>query len=82
MSHFYGSMQGCRKEVTRTGTKNSGLTAHVRGWSLGLRAGVVHFNGEDIVSVELTSGSDGTGRFVHLGDFKRADFDRLFHGEE
>ncbi len=27
MAHFYGSMQGQRGEVTRTGTKSSGLEA-------------------------------------------------------
>lgn len=33
MSHFYGSVQGNRGEVTRGGSKNSGYTAVAASWS-------------------------------------------------
>ena len=32
MSHFYGKLQGGRKEVTRTGSKKSGMTSKVASW--------------------------------------------------
>ena len=37
MSHFYGSLQGDRGEVTRRGNKVSGISSHVRGWDIGVR---------------------------------------------
>lgn len=37
MSRFYGSMQGARGEATRRGTTASGLDAHIRGWTTGVR---------------------------------------------
>jgi len=36
MAHFYGTMQGSRGETSRMGTVNSGMTAHVRGWDVGI----------------------------------------------
>ena len=33
MSHFYGLMQGSRGEVTRCGTKNSGLNTTAASWN-------------------------------------------------
>ena len=33
MSHFYGRLQGCRGETTRTGSKGSGINAHIRSWN-------------------------------------------------
>ena len=59
MSHFYGSMQGGRGETTRTGTKNSGLSAHVRGWDFGVKVEINHVKGENVVHVYKTGGSNG-----------------------
>jgi hypothetical protein len=33
MSHFYGQLQGGRGAVTRTGTKNSGLSITAASWN-------------------------------------------------
>ena len=63
MSRFYGSMQGSRGEVTRCGTKNSGIHARVRGWNIGIVAEVRECGkcGGDRVFVGLSGGSnDGT----------------------
>ena len=60
MSRFYGSMQGSRGEATRCGTPSSGITAHVRGWEVGVMAEVKVCSkcGGDRVLVELTGGSN------------------------
>lgn len=55
-----GSLQGSRGEATRTGTKTSGIGAHVRGWNTGVRVFVDHDSpGVDVVYVYRTGGSNG-----------------------
>lgn len=62
MSHFYGQMKGNRSEVTRQGTKDSGMVAHLRGWGIGARVElIVNADGLDEVRVYSTAGSDGNG---------------------
>lgn len=59
MAHFYGSMQGNRGSVTRTGSKDSGLSAHIRGWDFGVSVRTyVNQDGVDCVCVSLTGGSN------------------------
>jgi hypothetical protein len=56
------------------GTKNSGLSGHIRGWGVGARV-TMRWNDkkeEDEVVVELTGGSTG-GRSVCLGTFTHRD---------
>lgn len=60
MAQFYASIQGNRGESTRIGTKSSGITGHIRGWSIGARVEVSHENGEDVIRVYKTSGSNGS----------------------
>lgn len=77
MAHFYASIQGNRGESTRTGSKNSGIRGHIRGWSLGVKVyGSVDDNGNDTFTVELTSGSNGSKQPVHIGCFKLEDLNR------
>lgn len=60
MSQYYGSMQGDRGEVTRRGTKNSGLRGHIRGWYLGANV-EMHWNEEeqrDELYIYITGGSN------------------------
>ena len=60
MSHFYGSMQGGRGETTRTGTKNSGITAHARTYTAGVDVMAMHTSeGDDVFDVTITGGSNG-----------------------
>lgn len=74
MSRFYASIQGSRGEATRVGTKNSGLSGHIRGWNVGCR---VHLStndkDEDVCTVILTGGSNGSKREVQLGTFTEKD---------
>ena len=58
MSHFYGSIQGNRGEVTRCGSKESGISGHIRGWGVGARVNCyVDKMGDDVVEIYRTSGS-------------------------
>jgi hypothetical protein len=74
MAQYYADIQGNRGEATRMGTKNSGLSGHIRGWDVGARV-TMRWNElkeEDEVSIELTGGSNG-GRSVNLGTFTHRD---------
>ncbi|MCK5610656.1 hypothetical protein KAR91_52775 [Candidatus Pacearchaeota archaeon] len=59
MAQFYASIKGNRGEATRMGTKSSGISGHIRGWSIGCRVRVAHIDGQDIVQVYKTAGSNG-----------------------
>jgi hypothetical protein len=71
MSHFYGNMQGNRGETTRGGSKDSGITAHLRGWHIGAKVYVDQNTetGEDQVTVTITGGSKDGGIKKHLGTY-------------
>lgn len=73
MSHFYGSMQGGRGRATRCGTKSSGMTAHIRGWDIGVRVEITHENvcGHmcDMIRVYKTDGSNGHGQDVLIAEY-------------
>jgi hypothetical protein len=74
MAQYYADIQGNRGEATRMGTKNSGLSGHIRGWGVGARV-TMRWNDkkeEDEVVIELTGGSTG-GRSVYLGTFTHRD---------
>ena len=74
MSRFYASIQGNKGEATRMGTANSGMTGHVRGWDIGCLAEMhVGADGEDRVTIFLTSGSNGRYFSKNLGTFKVSD---------
>ena len=70
MSRFYASIQGNRGEATRQGTKNSGMTGHIRGWNIGVKA-VCYVNeeGKDTIKVYLTGGSTSPFIKKDLGTF-------------
>ena len=67
MSHFYASIHGSRGEATRQGTKNSGITGHIRGWNTGAKV-VCNYDPEtdkDEVYVYRTGGShSSTGDLI------------------
>ena len=68
MAHFYGDMTGNRGVTTRMGSADSGIQAHLRGWNIG--GGVRCFvdeDGNDCVSVDLTSGSRGSRGSSNIG---------------
>jgi len=58
MAYFYAEIQGARRTITQTGSKQSGISGHIRGWISGAMVECyVDNNGKDIVEVSLTSGS-------------------------
>lgn len=58
MGHFYGNLQGNRGEATRMGSKDSGITAHIRGWSTGIYVAChVDDKGNDVCEAHETGGS-------------------------
>ena len=59
MSHFYGEMQGNRGEVSRTGSKTSGFSAHIRGWNIGVKIQCWHDEktNKDEIHIYQTGGS-------------------------
>ena len=60
MSHFYAHIIGSARTVaTRCGTKDSGVSGHLRGWDVGARVEVFIENGVDTVRVYRTGGSNG-----------------------
>jgi hypothetical protein len=74
MARFYASIRGSRGEATRMGTTQSGISGHIRGWDVGGEVRCyVGENGEDRVAVFLTSGSNGHGQRVLLGDYTAND---------
>ncbi len=55
MSHYYGSLQGGRGEVTRTGTKGSGIRATLKTACSKVRVSIVQSDGKDVVRMSVTS---------------------------
>ena len=70
MSHFYASIQGNRGEVTRQGSKESGIEGHVRGWTVGAHISCNHENEEDVVRVYATHGSSEGGTTKFMGKIR------------
>lgn len=63
MSHFYSTVEGSAKTVaTRGGTKDSGISGHIRGWNVGVRVFGWHDEktGEDVFEVYSTGGSNNS----------------------
>jgi hypothetical protein len=80
MARFYANIQGNRGEATRMGTPTSGIQGHIRGWSIGGRVQLwVNDNGEDIISIELTSGSNYSGPAKILFQGTRADYEKFIN---
>lgn len=68
MSRFYGTLQGQAGEVTRRGSKDTGVTAFVAGWSGAVRSSVFDHEGEDWVQIELAPWKGvGSWRMVYRG---------------
>ena len=72
MAHFIGGVEGNRGPASRLGSAKSGIEAYARGWDIGaLIRCWVDENGRDIVSISLTSGSNGRELSKCLGDWYR-----------
>lgn len=61
MAHFHADIQGqARIQVTRIGTKASGIRGHIRGWDAGFRVDGYYDpdTGVDVFMVYATGGSN------------------------
>jgi len=58
MSHYYSSIKGQKGEATRCGSKNSGISTHVRTWNFGIQVFIRHKNGKDVAEIYQTGGSN------------------------
>ena len=77
MAQFYAEIQGNRGQTSRTGTKASGLSGHIRGWDLGARIEMEHTNGRDVCTVYLTGGSNGGRQDQLVGTFTSNCMERV-----
>lgn len=83
MARFYGTMGGGRGTTSRTGTTNSGLEAHVRGWDVGVmvsaraahpgRYAGVGSDDYDVIDVYITGGSNGSAPVARIGTVRLED---------
>jgi len=79
MAQFMGTIQGSRGQATRLGGKPSGLSVSANGWTCGVKV-YAYFDettGEDRFLVYLTGGSDQTGTQFQIGEYSKADLERL-----
>ena len=75
MAQFYGEIQGNRGVASRMGSKKSGIWAHLRGWSVGVKVDVCEQGGRDVCYVYLTAGSNGGAAEKLLGIFEASDLE-------
>lgn len=62
MSALYGSLQGCRGEATRTGSKNSGMRASVQSWNGSLVSYMdLDENDKPVITLKTSDGSSCIG---------------------
>ena len=58
MAQYRATIQGMRGEASRLGSKASGMYVTVDGWHVGVRIQANHMQGEDVLHVTLTGGSN------------------------
>lgn len=67
MAHFYADIRGGNRNsiCTKTATKQSGMSAHIRSWKIGVKIAMSNVDGRDIVRVYKTGGSnDASGVLI------------------
>jgi hypothetical protein len=77
MAQYIGYLQGQRREVSRLGTKKSGLVATAQGWEVGARI-YISWNEktqEDEVWIYATSGTNGRRNAKLLGKITAKDLE-------
>jgi len=73
MAQFYGEMSGGRGTVSRTGTRNSGMRAHVRGWDVGVMVSAREERDGDTIRIYGTGGSNGATPTFEIGTVRIID---------
>lgn len=60
MAQFRATIQGCRGEASRLGTKRSGITAKINGWNCGIVVFAEYDEtlGKDVFHITKTGGSN------------------------
>ena len=53
MAHFYGTLQGGRGRVTKTGNKTTGLSTVAASWEGAVEVNLSHKDGRDMVEVRF-----------------------------
>lgn len=76
MAHFIARIKGNRGEASRLGTEKSSLNAEVNGWNLGCRLLIEHKNGEDILHISITKGSNNLSGYKNFS-FKESEIQKL-----
>lgn len=73
MSRFYGTLTGqARTIATRRGGPSSGISAHPRGWDVGVVVdGYVGDNDSDTFDVRISGGSNDSGPTIPLATIQR-----------
>jgi hypothetical protein len=78
MARFYASISGkARTVATRTGTPDTGITGHVRGWNVGVRVDGGETGGVDEFDIYSTGGSNSPTDTIYLGTVRRTDFGKI-----
>ena len=67
MAQFRATIKGQRGEVSRLGSKASGIKVTVNGWDIGVEVYIDHQNGHDCISLYATGGSNANTCDVFLG---------------
>ena len=73
MARYRGTVRGMRDEVSRLGTKYSGLRTTANGWGVGVEVTLTEVNGDAVAEVWLTSGSSPSGKKKYIGGFTSND---------
>ena len=68
MARFRATIKGARGEVSRLGTAKSGLVVDVNGWDVGVHIRANVEDGQDVIRVYKTGGSNGKGGGTWLLD--------------
>lgn len=74
MAHFYSTVSSKGTEHTKRGEKKDGMTAHLRGWRVGVSVALFYDEtiGKDVVRVFRTGGSNGN-REEKIAEFKEGE---------
>jgi len=72
VAHYRALIQGNRGEVSRLGTKKSGMKAVVNAWGIGVKVEVQYENGENVFRVYKTGGSNNNVHHVLVVEIRGA----------
>ena len=72
MARFRGTVRGARSECSRLGhSQSGGVTTNANAWGIGIRASAHASGDKDLVTIEITGGSNARHASIELGTFYR-----------